>query len=115
VKTHLDAAGEWFKRWWAAFVIVVVTALALFGVWRRREWELGQAKDAAAVAEARRQMDALRAQRLEVTARVDAKSEEIVALDARITESKRRIIDLHEHGPTVPDAQLDDAFASLGY
>jgi hypothetical protein len=108
-------AWAWLRRWWAGLVAGVVLLLAVAGVVRRRQLELGKARDEAAVAEARRRMDELRARRVEVHARVDEKSEEITTLDAQILESKRQIVALHEGGDKIPDKQLDDAFAQLGY
>lgn len=113
--TTWEKVVAWCKRWWGVLVAGVLLVLGAVGLYTRQRAQLGAALDEAAVADARRQMDALRAARVEVTSRADAKTEEIQALDAQIAESKRRIVDLHEHGTDVPDEQLDDAFASLGY
>lgn len=110
-------AWAWLRRWWGAIVTGVVLVFGAIGAIfiRRQQLALGAARDAAAVAEARKKMDELRATRVEVAARVGEKTEEIATLDARIAESKREIVDLHEGGEVVPDDKLDDAFAQLGF
>jgi hypothetical protein len=112
-----ERVGAWFRRWWGALVTGLVLVFGVIGAIfvRRQQLALGAARDDAAVAEARRKMDALRATRVEVASRVGEKTEEITTLDARIAESKREIVDLHEGGEHVPDDKLDDAFAQLGF
>ena len=111
----LRTAWAWLKRWgWSVAVGLLVLIGGIFA-WQRREKLLGAAKDEAAVAEALRQMDALRARRSEVSSRVDEKSEEITQLDGEIAATKRRIVELHQGGERLDDAALEDAFAELGY
>ena len=111
----LRDAWAWVKRWGAAIAGVLLVALGAGWLWRRQQAALGRAKDTAAVAEARREMDALRATRAEVARQVGEQDAAIAAIDSRIAESKRRIVDLHEGGGDIPDDQLDDVFARLGY
>lgn len=105
----------WLKKswgWLAAFVGVVLS-LALWWFFYRRK--LGAAQDALAVSEARSELAVLRARREEVAVQVDVKDEQIAAIDVLIAEEKRRIINLHAGGSHVSDAELDRAFADLGY
>jgi len=95
----------------AAVVAVALALLSIFIVRRR----LGAARDAAAVAEALREMDALRARRDEISRQLGEKDDAIQAIDARILEQKRKIVHLHEGGEQISDEDLDKAFAELGY
>lgn len=111
----LESIWTWLKRWGLALAGLLALVLGGGFLMRRQIAALGRAKDEAAVSEARREIDALRATRTEVASRTEEKSEQITALDARIRDVKREIIDLHEGGELIPDDQLDDAFAHLGY
>lgn len=111
----LRDAWAWVKRWGAAIAGVLLVVLGAGWLWRRQKAALGRAKDAAAIAEARREMDVLRATREEVARQVGEQDQAIAEIDARIAASKREIVDLHEGGEDIPDDQLDDVFARLGY
>ncbi len=115
----MSKAWAWLKRWgaWLAGGLVAVLG-ALIGagwLWRRHKAQLGAARDEAAIAEARREMDTLRARREILAERLGEQDESIAQLDTAITASKRRIVELHEGGADVANEDLDDAFRRLGY
>ena len=109
----------WLKKWggalFGALFAVVVVVLGGGWIWRRQQKALGAAKDAQKVAEATRELAALRTAREGIAERLGEHSMEAAYVDERLRASKRSIVDLHENGELIPDEELENVFAELGY
>lgn len=114
MKAKLEAAWAWLKKWgaWIAGALLVIVGAGW--AWQRRGQLLGAARDAAVVAEAKRQMDATRATREEVARQVGEKDEAVQALDDRIARQRRLIVRLHEGGEALVGEDLEHAARELG-
>lgn len=71
-------------------------------------------RDELAVAEATRELLALKAQRQEVVAQLDEQDDAVVLLNGKIEEQKRRIAAAHEGGASMTDREVDDELRRLG-
>lgn len=114
MKAWLAGVWAWLKKWGALLAGVLLVALGAGWAWQRRGRLLGAARDAAAVAEALREVESLRATRAEVARQVGAKSEAVEALDAQIAAQRREIVRLHEGGEALVGDDLEHAAAELG-
>lgn len=110
-----EKVGAWLRRWWGALAGLLLALAGLVGVILVQRRQLANEADRARVAEGLSRVRELRARREEVAAQVGAVSADVARIDEQLRESKRRILDLHEGGPDVPDDQLDEEFARLGY
>lgn len=107
--------GAWFRRWGAWLSGALLFLLGAGWLWNSYRRRLGAAKDAAKVAEARRRLDELKATRETLSLVIGEKDARIEEIDTQLAESRRKVADLHEHGADIPDEDLEDLFARLGY
>lgn len=109
----------WLKKWGGLlFGAVAAGLLVVLGagwLWRRRVAELGRIRDELAVERARQEIAHLRGIREEIASRVEEKDEAIEAIDRKLAENRRAIVEAHEHGQGLTDEEVEDAFARLGY
>lgn len=106
---------EVLKKWGLAIAAGLLFLLGAGWAWRRKQAKLGALKDELAVARALEERNVLKAKREEIAARRGEVAAEVVALDEMIAQSTREIVDAYEGGSEIPDEELEDAFASLGY
>ncbi len=109
----------WLKRWGGALfgAISALLLLVLGGgwLWRRKQSEVSQLRDALAVEEATQEIAKLRAVRAEIVARVGEKDEAVEAIDQQLAANRRAVVSAHESGEGLSDEEIADAFARLGF
>lgn len=110
-----EKAGTWLRKWWGLLAGALALLAGLVGVILVQRRQLANEADRARVAEGLSKVRELQARREEVAAQTGLVTAEIEQLDAQILESKRKILDLHQGGPDVPDDQLEAEFARLGF
>lgn len=111
----MTAVWAWLRKWGALVVGVLLLVLGGGWLWRRREAALGRVRDELAVERAKREIERLRGQREEVARQVGEKDEAIAAIDSRLAENARKIVEAHEGGAGLTDEQVAEAFTRLGY
>lgn len=110
----MSAIWEWLKKWGG---ILLGAVLFLFGagwLWNRSKRARLSAEDRATVAEAERDVAALKARRDEVRGNREAKEEEIGAIDLQIEENKAVIEDRLRYGAGMTDEEILREFDRLG-
>lgn len=115
----MSRTWAWLKKWGGVlFGALTATLLVVLGagwLWRRKVAELGRVQDELAVARAQREIAHLRGMREEIAHRVEEKDEVIEAIDRKLAENRRAIIEAHGYGQGLTDEEVEDAFARLGY
>ena len=99
----MKKAWEWLKKWGGAIlgalVALLLTILTLGWYARRKDQQIADAKkeaaaarDEATIAEAKREIDTLRATRVEVAKRVGEKDEAIAEIDRRLAIHEDKLL-----------------------
>jgi hypothetical protein len=106
---------EWIKKWGAALAGLLLLLLGAGWLWNRQQQRLGKLKDRLALVEAMKDIDTLRALRVEIEDRTEENTEAIETLDQKILESKRKIVEAHVGGEGLSDEEMLSEFERLGY
>lgn len=114
----LRAVWGWLRKWWkvivpalgGALVVALGAALAV-GAYRRKVAGL---RDALEVERALREVEVLRARREELLAQDDRDEEKVREIDVALEEN-RLAIETARRRADVPDDELAEEFARLGY
>jgi len=111
----LIKAGRWLsKNTQAALAgLVLVFGAGLAYTYHKRR--LGSVKDLLAVEKAQKEIVALQTERKMLAQMGTTLQGDLDAVDMRIDERKRTIVDLHEGAEGLDDSQVVEAFARLGY
>lgn len=102
------------KKLWKWIVGATVAVALLLGITIRRR-RVRRLLDAAAVAKATAEIDALKAVRAHVIEAEGEASLALARLDREIFENKKTIVRAYEEMESVPDDQIETEFARLGY
>lgn len=81
----------------------------------KQKKKLGATRDKLAVERAKTRIESLRATRAEVEKQTESKDGAISAIDREIKANKRALVEAHEGGEGLSDAEVDKAFRDLGY
>lgn len=98
-----------------ALASVLLVVLGAGWLWRRQKSRLGKVRDELAVQKATAEIGKLTALREELKRRVGEKDEQVEYVDQKLAENRRAIVEAHEHGAGLTDAEVADEFARLGY
>jgi hypothetical protein len=109
----MKKAWTWLKRWGLAIAGALAVVLGAGWLWHRRSTALGRVTDKLAVEKARTQIAELQGMRTMLTERLDEKDEAIRTIDEQLAENKRRIVEAHEYGEGMTDAEIEEAFKRL--
>lgn len=114
----MTAFVAWLRKWWkvvagavGGLLVVGIPAALAFGAYRRKVAGL---RDAVEVEKAKGRIAALRARREELLAQDEKDEAEVLRLDAELEEN-RLAIETARRRADVPDEELEDEFARLGY
>lgn len=114
----MTAVLDWLRKWWkvlvgvlGGLVVVGIPAALAVGAYRRKVAGL---RDAVEVEKAKGKIAALRARREELLALDEKDESEVLRIDAELEEN-RLAIETARRRADVPDEELADEFARLGY
>jgi uncharacterized protein HemX len=107
-------AWAWLKRWGGLLLGALLVLVGGGWLWQRQRAQLGRVKDELAVERTMREIARLRGQRAEIASQVGEQDEAVRILDEHLVTNKRELIEAHEHGEGLSDAEVADAFARLG-
>lgn len=100
----------------AGLLAAVVIAILGFVLFRRRQVDaVTSLQGALAVAKAERDVAKLTERRDAAVARADAKEPEIQALDGKLAETRRKIVEVRAGVAGLSDDQVLEAYRKLGY
>jgi len=107
-------AWRWLRRWWgvvAGVVGVAIGAAIAIGAYQRKVRSL---RDAVEVERAQREIAELRGRRAELLAQDKHDEAEVQSIDVKLEENRQAITEARKRAD-VPDDELADEFARLGY
>lgn len=111
----IEKVWTWLKKWGLVVAGVLLALMGAGWLWRRQRAQLGRVQDELAVAQAQSEIAALERVRRYVLTSADTTKEQVQRLDEDIAKNRRAIVEAHENGQGLSDAEVEDAFARLGY
>lgn len=100
----------------AGLLVTAVIAILGFLLFKRRQADaVTSLQGALAVAKAERDVAKLTERRDAAVARADAKEPEIRALDGKLAETRRKIVEVRTGAEKLSDDQVLEAYRKLGY
>lgn len=115
VMQAIEKVWTWLKKWGLVVAGVLLALMGAGWLWRRQRAQLGRVQDELAVAQAQSEIAALERVRRYVLTSADTTKEQVQRLDEDIAKNRRAIVEAHENGQGLSDAEVEDAFARLGY
>lgn len=105
---------QWLKKWWGLIAGAVGLTIGAFLVWGTYKRKVNTVRDALEVEKARTDIARLRGRREELMAQDQVDESEVLAIDVQLEENKQAIVEARRRAE-VPDHELEDEFARLGY
>lgn len=102
----MKKALDWIKRWGAAIGGLAIVLIGAGWLWQRQRNALGKVKDRLAVAEATKEIAALRARRQAVADRLGEINPMVEELDAEIAAQRLLVLEAHEVDPGLSDEEV---------
>ena len=111
----MSAVLAFLKKWGAAILSLLLALVGVGWVFKKKQEEIAHLKDQAAVDKALKNIEALHAVRVRVSAEEGETAGQIATIDQKLSENRRKIVEAHEGMENVPDDQVDETFSRLGY